>query len=702
MKWHLLPFSWANHGYYPTWQRRPTMGKSGSSTSVESRPSQAPPPSARGSVRDWIVLGLVIGGLVWFSPVSRRHGSGAISISCSQTPTRDSPYGKFPKPHDPFRLQPCTARTTPPPLHDVDFENSWSGLFDPNPAHWSWGVTVSKGGNAREDDPYAGRGIFMCGFLDVPLDYTNKSDSRIARLAVTKFQVSGLARARSAVTTFDDPAGQKSGRTIIIEPGGPGGSGTSYAWRAGENITQRLSNGKFDILGWDPRGVNISLPAVSCFPHDADRDHWELLVSRHRAVSASHRNQAELADAMNAAVMRACWERHGDLGRFVSTAFVARDLEQIRVALGEDEVTGNFVSYGTGIAQTYVSMFPNRSGRMILDGTEYVRDHRLRGGFGWTALDNATDAWRDGFLGECVNAGPKYCALAKSRNGKPVTLDDLQGRLESLLSSLADRPVPAYISPSGPVLVTYSALVNSMYGAMYNAGSWPALAQALYDLENGNATLTAILIDKMSWYFNPEKPCLASPEPPSTEELGTLVICSDSYDATEPDDLEWWLSLWGNMTAKNWIAGNSRFYNVFPCRHFNTYWPRPAEVYRGHLGHKLKHPVLLIAETYDPATPLRNGRRLLREMGSNARMVVHHGYGHSSRDTSQCTDSIAREFILHGKLPNKAETDCYADEKPYLYGAKKVTATGSLGMEDHLEAWREHLRELAFLNPTLV
>ncbi|KAK4201741.1 putative hydrolase [Triangularia verruculosa] len=663
---------------------------------------QSPPPShpKRGPNRGRIALGLIIGSLLWLSPLPKWH----VLISGSQPQTHGSPYGKFPKPNDPFQFQPCTVKTTPPALDDVEFRNTWAALFDPDPTHWNWGLKAQHDGNAQEDDPYAGRGIFMCGFLDVPLDYTNKSDSRIARLAVTKFQVSGLARVGATGTVAHDWAGQKSERTIIIEPGGPGGSGTSYAWR-GENITQRLSNGKFDVLGWDPRGVNISLPAVSCFPHDADRDHWELLVSKHRAVSASHRNQVELADAMNAAVMRACWERHGDLGRFLSTAFVARDLEQIRVALGEDEVTGNFVSYGTGIAQTYVSMFPGRSGRMILDGTEYVRDHRLRGGFGWTALDNATDAWRDGFLGECVNAGPKYCALARPKNGKPVTLDHLQHRLQTLLSSLIDRPVPAYISPSGPVLVTYSALVNAIYGAMYNAGSWPALAQALFDLEDGNATLTATLIDKASWYFDPEKPCLASPEPPATEELGTLVICSDSYDATDPDDLEWWLSLWGNMTTKNWIAGNSRFYGVLPCRHFNTYWPHPAEVYRGHLGHTLKHPVLLIAETYDPATPLRNGRRLLQEMGSNARLIVHHGYGHSSRDTSQCTDSIAREFILHGTLPEEAETDCCADEKPYLYGVEKgqnVEASESLSMQDHVKAWREHLQELAVLNPALV
>jgi hypothetical protein len=113
--------------------------------------------------------------------------------------------------------------------------------------------------------------------------------------------------------------------------------------------------------------------------------------------------------------------------------------------------------------------------------------------------------------------------------------------------------------------------------------------------------------------------------------------------------------------------------------------------------------VLLIAETYDPATPLRNGRRLLAEMGTNARLIVHHGYGHSSRDTSNCTDSIAKEFILHGKLPHEQETACYANEKPYLYGVKAGTADAAANVKQNpVEMWREHLQELALWNPRLL
>ncbi|KAF2424481.1 alpha/beta-hydrolase [Tothia fuscella] len=567
--------------------------------------------------------------------------------------SKNSPYGQFPKPNNPFHFLPCTNISLPPALNDTKPEKTWEKLFDPNPKHWSWGNKTADE-SLSEKDPFAGRGIYLCGYIDVPLDYTNRSDSRMVRLAVTKFQVSGFAR----VDEESDSPGVKSERTIVIEPGGPGGSGTSYTWRAAEEISKRLSDGEYDVLGWDPRGVNISLPAVACFPYDADRDRWSLLAGQYREVSASPRAQLQVADAMNEAVYRACKERHGDLPRFLSTAFVARDMEEIRKALGEEELTGYLVSYGTVIGQTYANMFPNSVGRMILDGTEYVKDHRLLGGFGWTALDNATNAWHDGFLGECLNAGPEHCALAKSKGGKKIKLQDLEERMQYLLSSLMSRPMIGYTNTSGPSLILYSTVVSRIYGSMYNAKSWPALAQMLYEAEDGNTTLAAVFFDRVEWEYNPTLPAPPSLKP-SSDELTTLVICADSYDAPKPPSgLAWWESLWANMTAKSWIAGNSRFHVVLPCRHFNSYWPAPAEVYRGDLNHTLAKPVLLIAETYDPATPLRNGRRLLAEMGTNARMVVHHGYGHSSRDTSNCTDSIAKNFILHGTLPEEQETAC--------------------------------------------
>ncbi|KAJ5769933.1 uncharacterized protein N7511_001984 [Penicillium nucicola] len=557
------------------------------------------------------------------------------------------PYGRFPQENDPFHFIPCTDTSRPPPLDDPAAAQSWAALFDPNPNHWSWGST---------------NGIYLCGYLDLPLDYHNASDHRIVRLAVTKFQVAGLAPISDAGLS---PNSRKSERTIIINPGGPGGSGTSFLWDTAEEMTNRFSDGQLDVLGWDPRGVNFSLPAAACFPQDSLRDRWSLLSLWYREEAP--KSQLETVDAINNATFFACQQRLGDFGRFVSTASVARDLDEIRKALGEDEVTGYLVSYGTGIGQTYVNMFPNRAGRIILDGTEYVRDHRLLGGFGWTALDNTTDAWNDGFLGECINAGPEWCALAKpvSSQDDPVTLTQLEARMNQLLESLKVRPQSAYTELSGPSLVTYSALVDRiLYPAMYRPMEWPRTAQILAELEAGNATLAAKWLD-LTWSDHPDKP--SDPHNPASSELELLVICSDAYDAPLPDGLDWWDRLWGSMTDRSWIAGNSRFFAVLPCRHYREYWDRPSEVYRGDLNNTLKTPTLLIASPYDPATPLRNGRRLLAEMGHNARLIVHNAYGHSSRrDGSECTDQIAKAYILDGTLPEEQEVHCFADNKPYI------------------------------------
>ncbi|KAI8960403.1 hypothetical protein F5Y11DRAFT_268344 [Daldinia sp. FL1419] len=616
----------------------------------------------------------------------------------------ESPYGRFPAPDDLFHFIPCTNATLLPALDDSNPAWSWAQLFDPDPEHWSWGAPIA-GQSAWGKDPYSGRGIYLCGYLEVPLDYTNQSELRIVRLAVTKYQVSGLARVgtvRSRSSTGQS-AGSKSERTIIVDPGGPGASGTSLVWRAAEDFTKRLSDGKFDILGWDPRGVNASLPSIACFPHDAYRDRWSLMTGQYRGAAGLPEIKLELADAMNNATFYACKEKHGDIPRFLSTAFVARDMEEIRKALGEDEATGYLVSYGTSIGQTWANMFPHSVGRVILDALEYVRDHRQLEGFGWAALDNTTDVWREGFLGECINAGPKYCALARPKGAEAVTLQELENRMENFLASLSQRPVAGYLESSGPSLITYSAIVSAIYRALYNANSWPALAQMLYELEAGNSTLAAAFLDRSEWEYHPSLPCPATSRPRS-HELGPLVICADSYDSPlPPDGLLWWQSLWTNMTTRSWISGNEEFFNVLPCQHFRTYWAAPAELYRGDLNNTLKNPLLLIAETHDPATPLRNGKNLMNEMGKNARLIVHHGYGHSSRDKSSCTDSIIKAFILNGTLPTEKETACYADGKPYLYGSNAAgSPTEDTAAQDPIQMWREHIQELSLWNPRLV
>ncbi|CAK7217669.1 hypothetical protein SBRCBS47491_003240 [Sporothrix bragantina] len=666
--------------------------------------------------------------LAKFVPGCRQHN--AISTSA---PAIHHPYGIFPRPDDPLHFMPCTSSTVPPKIEDDDATASWARLYDPNPSKWSWGASRSSSlvdNNDGRDDEYAGRGVYLCGYIDVPRDWTNTSDSRITRVAITKYQVAGPGR---------PGASAKSERTIFIEPGGPGGSGTAYAWHGAEAISKRLSGGEFDVLGWDPRGVNTTQPAASCFPYNADRDRWWQLAHRYRAVStADTAGQLQVADAYFESMFAGCENVLGDLGRFLGTGLVARDLDAIRAALGEPELTGYLMSYGTGIGQTYANMFPEHVGRMILDGTQFGPVEWSQAGFGWGSLDNVTHAYHDGFLGECIDAGPEHCPLARPLPGSThvPTLPELEARMAALFASVAARPIVAYTALSGPSIVTYSALVASMYATLYNPHTWPGTATMLYELEQGNATLVSNMMDHFVWQYDPAKPVVVLPPTagegggeggeggacppalpvitslgaPDTDELMPLVICADSYDAPQPaDGLVWWDDLWANMTATSWIAGNSRFYNVLPCRHYAKHWPQPAGVFRGPLNASLANPVLLVAETYDPATPLANGRLLLAEMGHrNARLLVHHGYGHASYpDPSDCTEAMLLAYVRDGVVPDETETQCYANEKPYRYGIQASAAstasdrTADKKSDDHMAVWKENMQAMRLFNPGL-
>ncbi|KAK8861188.1 hypothetical protein IAR55_002007 [Kwoniella newhampshirensis] len=433
-------------------------------------------------------------------------------------------------------------------------------------------------------------------------------------------------------------------RPQAILTSGPGGSGTSMLWAKGKLFGDMYTDGQMDVLGFDPR--------------------------------VSGYDTLDRMDAMNEALMQGCEAKYGDMPRFLTTAFVARDVDAIRDALGEETLTAFMVSYGTGIGESsngdtgrvrladkpaQAKMFPDRVGNIALDGMEFVRDGWNPWGWGVTSLDNVTDAFEDGFIGECVRAGPKACSLASDHLN---TGDDyhaarkaLSLRVHKLFDDIKKRPIPA-VSSQGPGIVTYEELVGWLYSILYQPPQWKDSARLLAELEMGNATSALVQWHQQRFSFDPTK----ESKELKSDELESMVICGDAAGA-ESHSLDWWKVLHLNMTKKSWISGSSRLLATLPCRHFK--W-EPAEVYRGGFNHTLRHPLLLIGSPYDPATPLRNGRRLAKEMGDNARMLVHHGYGHSSaRDLSSCTNAIVQSYILNGTLPETAEVHCEPDKKPY-------------------------------------
>jgi hypothetical protein len=171
-------------------------------------------------------------------------------------------------------------------------------------------------------------------------------------------------------------------------------------------------------------------------------------------------------------------------------------------------------------------MFPDRVGKLVLDGMEYARDGWKPYTWGTTSLDNVTNAFEDGFVGECVKAGPSSCALVT----KAVAAEDdefyldahqsLLSRLHDLFEGLVDRPIPG-ISKYGPGIVTYEYLTSWLYGVMYKPGDWKASAKLLAELEQGNATLALEAINESQWSYKLEM----NGTDPTTGELSPLVIC---------------------------------------------------------------------------------------------------------------------------------------------------------------------------------
>lgn len=560
-------------------------------------------------------------------------------------PVNNHEWGTFPRKDDPFHFLPCTNATFPPSLDEAKPLEAWQRLSEPDPSKWL------RGENEKD-------ALFLCGWLDVPLDYTNASDERVMRISVARFQ--------------HHP--KPSARTLIIQPGGPGGSGTWWVRAEGEKLSQDYTNSTFDVLGWDMRGTPSSQPAISCFPYSPVRDRWKMLTSLGYHEGDPRMSMLK-ADAFYEATFRECQRKYGDIPTMLTTPFIARDLEELRKALDEDELSGFFISYGSEIGQTYVNMFPNVVGRLILDGVQYQRNSRELAGYFTYSLDNVTAAYEDGFIGECIDAGPMKCALAKPlRDGlRAPTKEDLIATMDSLVKRAVERPIPGYTEESGPFIITGSILSAGLGDALNDPSSWSQVAEAFYSLLQGNATPMSTLVDD-SWEYSPGSSNGDFPDH-ANFEMAMMIFCSDQYDSPLPPTFDvarngeqWYLDLWKDMLDQTEIRGDWAFYATLPCRQYNATFGPPKELYRGDLNHTLSNPILLVSPTYDPGTPLRSGKRLLAEMGDNAKLVVHHGYGHTSLgDPSRCTDRWKREYFLRGALPENKETHCYADQKPYRY-----------------------------------
>jgi pimeloyl-ACP methyl ester carboxylesterase len=438
----------------------------------------------------------------------------------------------------------------------------------------------------------------QCATLTVPLDYAHPGGRTIS-----------VAVLRVPAT---DPR-HKVG-ALVVNPGGPGGSGVQYA-AAAQVVLGSVLPRYFDIVGFDPRGVGRSTP-LRC-ASTAELDHF--VASDPDPETAAERRQ------MDREVHRlgeGCLHDSGALARHMSTVEVAKDMDILRSALREPKLDYLGESYGTFLGATYANLFPHHVGRMVLDGAINP------------ALSNAqlTLQQAHGFevalrayVGNCVAQG--HCFLGSS-------VDQGTRRIRDFLNRMDTHPLPTDTSRQ----LTEGTAVLGIWMPLYVRSYWPQLTDGLQQaMFHGSGSKLLSLAD----YYTSR-----GPNGYLDNSLEALydVNCLDHDDAIPTSRVP---AHFPQFLKASPTFGRAFAYGLSTC----ASWP----IHSGKRSHALHAkgapPIVVVGTTRDPATPLEWARALARQLDSGV-LVTRNGDGHTGfHQGNPCVDHAVQAYLVRGVVP---------------------------------------------------
>ncbi|KAJ6622216.1 Alpha/Beta hydrolase protein [Mycena sp. CBHHK59/15] len=504
---------------------------------------------------------------------------------------------------------------------------------------------------------------FYCSFFAVPLDYSDPLSDDKTVIAMRMFPATVPKSARLG--------------SIFTNPGGPGGSGHAGLLRTGPLLSD-IFQGRFDVVSWDPRGVNMTTPRISCHPTHL---HHELYSLSHDSGDLDFHdspvdmlNKTLLTTSARAQLLtELCRDAVGDkILRSVTTVNVARDLEEMRKAVGGGGLHYWGFSYGTTLGATYVAMFPEQSERIVLDGVVYAPEQYTSLVEHGISAGKTTNGVLDGFVTNCAAAGPSRCAMMHDTN---TTASALSARIWALADRLDAAPLPVArpTAPTAvPTILHRGHLIGALFSALYRPANWPALAEAIADAEAGNGAALAQLSGAGGAHWDEHARNITDEERAADAgwgsgramgagEAGMAVSCGDAPPfEVERGGAEAWTKVWlgwrDQLARPNPLGGPNWFAGVVRCRHWGSVRPAP-ERYEGSwiMGadlRKPKNPIVFVSNSYDPITPIASGRRMVETFGKeNARLLHNNGYGHcSTNHPSVYIAKVIREYLINGTL----------------------------------------------------
>ncbi|MFG2997248.1 alpha/beta hydrolase [Streptomyces sp. NPDC048340] len=442
---------------------------------------------------------------------------------------------------------------------------------------------------------------FQCSTMKAPLDYARPEAGDI-----------DIAVARRPATS----PGKRLG-SLVVNPGGPGGSGIGYLQAYAGIGYPAPVRAAYDMVSFDPRGVDRSSP-VQCLTGPA--------MDKYTQVDQTPDNAAErsLLVAAFKEFAAGCQARSARVLPHVSTVDAARDMDLLRGVLGDEKLTYVGASYGTFLGATYAELFPGRVGRLVLDGAMDPSRPALE--LNRDQTEGFETAFR-AFAKDC--AKQPDCPLGR---GGP---DAVAARLKEFFRKVDAQPVPSGDDdrPLGESLAT-----TGVIAALYDENAWPQLRESLAAAMDGDGSGLLGLADSYYerepdgkyanlMYANAAVNCLD--QPPAFAGPEAVEAALPSFEKASP--------VFGPGLA--WASLN--------C----AYWPVKATGKAGPIAAKGAAPIVVVGTTRDPATPYKWAQALAKQLDSGV-LLTYDGDGHTAYGRgSDCIDTAINTYLLEGKAP---------------------------------------------------
>jgi pimeloyl-ACP methyl ester carboxylesterase len=440
---------------------------------------------------------------------------------------------------------------------------------------------------------------FDCADVQVPLDYDDPGGTRIT-LAMKRLRAG-------------DP-GNRVG-SLLINPGGPGVSGIELAESASMTFSDALLDA-FDVVGFDPRGVGKSTPIECLDPAELD----ELRAAVYDTRTQSGRDSLR-ADARQ--IAQACQAKSSDLLPHVGTVDAARDMDILRAVLGDAQLYYLGYSYGSLLGATYADLFPERVGRLVLDGA--VDPTLTHTGLGYGQAAGFEAALR-AYVADCLDG--RGCPLSGS-------VEEGVSQVQRFIALTAGSPLP---TASGRSL-TQSLAVSGILLTLYDDRYWPVLSEALTAaIRDDDGSQLLFLADLVA--DREEDGTYSS----NSTVAFTAVNCLDLPVDASPAAMD---AAATRLRELSPTFGDFLAYGEIICDE----WPVAPTGDTGALRAEGAGPILVIGTTRDPATPYAWAESLADQLESGM-LITFDGEGHTAYGRSNdCIEDAVDAYLTRGELP---------------------------------------------------